>query len=549
MAGLLDNIFASNTEDPRYAANMALFGNMVQGNFGKGLLDASTAGAQAKQAQAEAAYKQLMMQNMQSEMEQRAVKMRLAEQEAQRRSQFMGGGAPVSGPAGAMPMPGAAPGAMPASGGGMPGSMPQPQGAPQGQPQSGGFTAQQISEQYGVPLDAVKSDFLFNDGKEIAKMIEARSKPNWVNINGNLVNTNARGFQGGFQPGMSAGNDGRVTAWQPDGQGGLVVGAPRGAQDTFKAYQDIQEGAKAGQDLVRIVGPDGAERYVTRAQAVQASQPQPRPMQPQPQGQPRPMQPQRPPAQGGVSIGAEADRYAILTQELSKAIASGNTGDIAALQAEIARLPAAARTTPGPSGLTVAGPFQASPTTAQAAEAAAAKVRAEADARAASERQTGKNKKADSANDMLSNIWRARVLLESDPTGSLLGAGIDKTLGAFGKSTPSAANADRLESLSGWLVSNVPRMEGPQSNFDVDNYKTMAGRIGDRTYPVAGRLAALEEVERIQKKYANGGAAVEETSEPAQPAANLPKPMKGMVRNGYRYKGGDPKSQSSWEKL
>ncbi len=300
MAGLLDNIFATSADDPRYAANMALFGNMVKGDFGGGLLAASQAGAQARQAQLDAHYKGLLGKNMESEIAQREAKMRLAEQEAERRRRFMGIGVPEPSagaagpaPAGPMPMPSVAPG-------GMPGTP-----APHGQPQSGGFTAQQISQKYGVPLEAVMADFEFNDGKEIAKLIEARARPNWQNINGNLVDTNAPGFQGGFQPGMNVSSDGRATMWQRDGKGGLVFGAPAGAQDTFKAYQDIQEGAKAGQDLVRIVGADGAERYVTRAQAVQASQPRPQPGG-IPPAQPRPtMQPQQAPqgAPQGAFVG------------------------------------------------------------------------------------------------------------------------------------------------------------------------------------------------------------------------------------------------------
>ncbi len=59
-------------------------------------------------------------------------------------------------------------------------------------------------------------------------------------------------------------------------------------------------------------------------------------------------------------------------------------------------------------------------------------------------------------------------------------------------------------------------MEGPQSNFDVENYKVMAGRVGDRTLPVAQRMAALTEVENMQKKYAqyNGGSAAQPSSGP-----------------------------------
>lgn len=107
------------------------------------------------------------------------------------------------------------------------------------------------------------------------------------------------------------------------------------------------------------------------------------------------------------------------------------------------------------------------------------------------------------ADEMLYGIARAKSLLGEGPTESLAGAGIDKAMSLVGKSTKSADVASQLEALSGWLVSNVPRMEGPQSNFDVDNYKTMAGKVGDRTLPISARLAAANEVEKLQRKYAN----------------------------------------------
>jgi hypothetical protein len=77
----------------------------------------------------------------------------------------------------------------------------------------------------------------------------------------------------------------------------------------------------------------------------------------------------------------------------------------------------------------------------------------------------------------------------------------------FGKSFKSADVAAQLDTLSGWMVSNVPRMEGPQSDFDVKNYKTMAGMVGDKTKPMSQRLAALDTLEQLQQKYAhlNGG--------------------------------------------
>lgn len=90
------------------------------------------------------------------------------------------------------------------------------------------------------------------------------------------------------------------------------------------------------------------------------------------------------------------------------------------------------------------------------------------------------------------------------PTQSGGGAMFDAVSGFFGASPDGAPQADRLEAIGGVLVSKMPRMEGPQSNLDVDNYKTMAGRVGDRTLPVERRIEALKEVKRLWQKYDKG---------------------------------------------
>lgn len=115
---------------------------------------------------------------------------------------------------------------------------------------------------------------------------------------------------------------------------------------------------------------------------------------------------------------------------------------------------------------------------------------------------------------MLSALNDAENILKGGKaTASGVGNMVDAGARMVGVSTPGAQDAARLESLSGWLVANVPRMEGPQSNFDVQNYMTMAGKVGDRTTPIPERLAALKEVRRLQQKYAsiNGTPMSEET--------------------------------------
>jgi hypothetical protein len=87
------------------------------------------------------------------------------------------------------------------------------------------------------------------------------------------------------------------------------------------------------------------------------------------------------------------------------------------------------------------------------------------------------------------------------PTQSLGGAAVDFVSGTFGGSPEGAAQADQLKVLGGALVMSMPRMEGPQSDRDVQVYREMAGQVGDNTLPIARRLKALDMVEALYRKY------------------------------------------------
>lgn len=112
-----------------------------------------------------------------------------------------------------------------------------------------------------------------------------------------------------------------------------------------------------------------------------------------------------------------------------------------------------------------------------------------------------KQKNVRKADVMIDQLNQADKLLKEKPTASGIGSMVDAAGRMIGVTNKGAQTAGQLEALSGWLVANVPRMEGPQSNFDVQNYQTMAGKIGDRTVPIAERQAALQEVKRLQEKY------------------------------------------------
>lgn len=78
------------------------------------------------------------------------------------------------------------------------------------------------------------------------------------------------------------------------------------------------------------------------------------------------------------------------------------------------------------------------------------------------------------------------------PTTSGAGSILDKAGDFVGVALPGRDEAEELRVIGGWLTANVPRMEGPQSNFDVDNYKTMAGMVGNSNIPLSSRLKAAK---------------------------------------------------------
>ncbi|MGL4891221.1 MAG: hypothetical protein ACRC52_10595, partial [Aeromonas veronii] len=93
---------------------------------------------------------------------------------------------------------------------------------------------------------------------------------------------------------------------------------------------------------------------------------------------------------------------------------------------------------------------------------------------------------------LMDQIGGAESLLKQGPTGSYAGAAMDGALKVVGVSRKAADTAAQLETIAGWMTSNVPRMEGPQSDKDVAVYQQMAAKVGDRTTPVDSRIAALQ---------------------------------------------------------
>lgn len=149
-----------------------------------------------------------------------------------------------------------------------------------------------------------------------------------------------------------------------------------------------------------------------------------------------------------------------------------------------------------------------------AAELAAArgggKLRGEAEAKSDVARFEGEA----NAEKILPLVPQIRDLVKRS-TGSGIGRMSDETAALFGVSTEGAKAIAALKPLTSRILMSVPRFEGPQGVMDVEIYKQAAGQLDDSRVPVETRLAALETIEGLHRKYAKGQ---QQAPQPQQPA-------------------------------
>lgn len=134
---------------------------------------------------------------------------------------------------------------------------------------------------------------------------------------------------------------------------------------------------------------------------------------------------------------------------------------------------------------------------------AQAEAEAKATGQATGEAKGGLQKKAINALNVLETLDLADPLIDS-ATGSATGAAADKVASFFGASLKGDQANAQLKVLQANLMTNMPRMEGPQSDRDVQLYREAAGEIGDPTVPRARKKAAVQMIRSLQTKYAEG---------------------------------------------
>lgn len=132
--------------------------------------------------------------------------------------------------------------------------------------------------------------------------------------------------------------------------------------------------------------------------------------------------------------------------------------------------------------------------------------RAKAKGGAIGDAEGGIEKKAYSARNVIEKLDLADPLIDA-ATGSLAGAGVDKLAAAFGGSPSGDQAIAQLKVLQADLMTSMPRMEGPQSDRDVELYREAAGQLGDPTVPRGRKKAAVQMIRSLQQKYEEAGTA------------------------------------------
>lgn len=115
------------------------------------------------------------------------------------------------------------------------------------------------------------------------------------------------------------------------------------------------------------------------------------------------------------------------------------------------------------------------------------------------------DKKVAQGQSMIELAQKAQTLLPSATSGAISNLATMATDAAGIPTNKSAADA-QLRVISAALTANVPRMEGPQSNTDLLEYKRAAADVANANVPYQTRMKALQTVVNLNEKYATGGA-------------------------------------------
>lgn len=115
-----------------------------------------------------------------------------------------------------------------------------------------------------------------------------------------------------------------------------------------------------------------------------------------------------------------------------------------------------------------------------------------------------------------------------DATGSAVGSIADSLAGTVGASTKGAQAISKLKVLQAGLMLNMPRMEGPQSDRDVQLYREAAASLGEPNVPRETKKAALQQIRELQQRYQDRANSLGQPSSGA-PAKKRYNPATGRI--------------------
>jgi hypothetical protein len=149
---------------------------------------------------------------------------------------------------------------------------------------------------------------------------------------------------------------------------------------------------------------------------------------------------------------------------------------------------------------------------AQATNAAAELARRKAAAEAAGKAEGSILSKATNAEGINQILDLADPLIDV-ATGSTAGAARDAVAAFFGYAPDSAQAIGQLQVLQAAMMMSMPRMEGPQSDKDVQLYQKAAADLGNANTPNATKKAAVATIRALQQKYIQRAGGDEQYSE------------------------------------
>ena len=120
-----------------------------------------------------------------------------------------------------------------------------------------------------------------------------------------------------------------------------------------------------------------------------------------------------------------------------------------------------------------------------------------------SEEQRKNVKNAKNTFDLLKNA--SSILNTGNPSSGMLESMTTSTKQFFGQGGETSKADQRLNMIAGALTMTQPRFEGPQGVLDVKLYEKQAGDLGNPNLPIETRLAAVQQMIDLQKKYYPNG--------------------------------------------